>query len=106
MHTILRDKNTPRDEFVFYTERLSKLIVEWQVERPMASSHANPSLSLSLVVWAYFPRNLRRSLLPRANYTKVWLLLLKYAASPSYVQVEQWKKGYAGCVTMSSLENC
>ncbi|ORZ16265.1 uridine kinase [Absidia repens] len=28
MHTILRDRNTPRDEFVFYTERLSKLIVE------------------------------------------------------------------------------
>ncbi|KAI8062516.1 uracil phosphoribosyltransferase-domain-containing protein [Gongronella butleri] len=28
IHTILRDKDTPRDEFVFYAERLSKLIVE------------------------------------------------------------------------------
>ncbi|ORZ03416.1 uracil phosphoribosyltransferase-domain-containing protein [Syncephalastrum racemosum] len=28
IHTILRDKTTPRDEFVFYAERLSTLIVE------------------------------------------------------------------------------
>ncbi|KAG0168016.1 hypothetical protein DFQ30_005384 [Apophysomyces sp. BC1015] len=28
IHTILRNKNTPRDEFVFYAERLSTLIVE------------------------------------------------------------------------------
>ncbi|KAI8138802.1 uridine kinase [Fennellomyces sp. T-0311] len=28
MHTILRDRTTPRDEFVFYAERLSTIIVE------------------------------------------------------------------------------
>ncbi|KAL1927196.1 hypothetical protein VTP01DRAFT_5159 [Rhizomucor pusillus] len=28
MHTILRDKTTPRDEFIFYAERLSTIIVE------------------------------------------------------------------------------
>ncbi|KAL1922355.1 uncharacterized protein VTP21DRAFT_9894 [Calcarisporiella thermophila] len=28
MHTILRDRRTPRDEFIFYSERLSTLVVE------------------------------------------------------------------------------
>lgn len=28
MHTILRDVNTNRDDFIFYAERLSTLIIE------------------------------------------------------------------------------
>jgi uridine kinase len=31
MHTIIRDVNTPRDDFIFYSERLSTLIIETYV---------------------------------------------------------------------------
>lgn len=29
MHTIIRNKNTDRDEFVFYSQRLMRLLIEY-----------------------------------------------------------------------------
>ncbi|ORX53580.1 uridine kinase [Hesseltinella vesiculosa] len=58
IHTILRDKTTPRDEFVFYAERLSKLIVECalgllpctktQVETPVGVMYDGVALTSKL----------------------------------------------------------